>query len=449
MLEMENLNANEAKNIVMNDKRDIIEIEKENGVLNGQYLNTNHQHHVHFKPTVSEIGSSYEQITHAKLVTTPITTPTPEVKSNNKNHLQPQSSVDSTPVIISQAQIMREQLKLNLTSSNNTNNANHAITNDERRENRTMNQRHSIFINRDNVINSAEENRTLRHSNKRLSIAAHHGICTYFCCCCNLSTDVDQETSAIPSSIHDPEMVSANHSSHLTAKQRLKIYGKVILKLLIGILLSSFVCSSWLMMTFLVRKLINDLNSNRTLFATYNIEKTDFFSCNLCYFLIWFATCFLVPIYPIYFVFYVYICCNIKSNLRDKSITKLQVFKQSLQLFNKRKFSPFAFLKLHKNTTSNNVSQNINNSNDTNNKNNTSNNIDHVFKFSFLKDLFLKIGGLTLIWIITGYGYLKAIDLISFSDVILLFSTNFALYYMASWIVLHNKFIPIKVSLKH
>ena len=75
----------------------------------------------------------------------------------------------------------------------------------------------------------------------------------------------------------------------------------------------------------------------------------------------------------------------------------------------------------------------------------SSNNIEFKLTRQFLINYLLKIGGVTLIWSITGYCYLKAIDLIDYSDVIMIYAANFGLTYMASWVVLHNKFIPIKV----
>ena len=58
----------------------------------------------------------------------------------------------------------------------------------------------------------------------------------------------------------------------------------------------------------------------------------------------------------------------------------------------------------------------------------------------------LKVLGISFIWMITGYSYLRAIDLLVCSDLIILFSVNFSLIYMGQWIFLQHKFIPIRVS---
>jgi hypothetical protein len=58
----------------------------------------------------------------------------------------------------------------------------------------------------------------------------------------------------------------------------------------------------------------------------------------------------------------------------------------------------------------------------------------------------LKVMAITFIWIVTGYSYLRAIDLLVCSDLIILFSVNFSLIYMGQWIFLQHKFIPIRVN---
>lgn len=69
-----------------------------------------------------------------------------------------------------------------------------------------------------------------------------------------------------------------------------------------------------------------------------------------------------------------------------------------------------------------------------------------ISQFRIKTNYFFKILLVTIIWLLTGYSYIRAVDLIHCSDVIILYSVNFSFIYMAKWIILHHLFIPLRVN---
>ncbi len=60
-------------------------------------------------------------------------------------------------------------------------------------------------------------------------------------------------------------------------------------------------------------------------------------------------------------------------------------------------------------------------------------------------DFFFKIFLITGLWLITGYNFLSALNLIRISDVLIIYSIHLSLSYMIRWIALHSKFIPMRL----
>ena len=212
-------------------------------------------------------------------------------------------------------------------------------------------------------------------------------------------------------------------------------------------------------------------------------------SCDYCFFVIWMTTSGLVFVYPVFFLIYyinlkkqqqwakksTLILLN-KMEARSASTTvglnglitntasvvsgadssasatieasnssrKPQVFSPYSLLFSES-FKIFNTKKKHDSNNNNNNTASggaKNNVAFTNSMSSRTFNIEHL---KLKRYLFLKIFVVTLVWVLTGYSYIRAINLLYCSDVVILFSVNFAFVFIASWIVLHYKFIPIRV----
>jgi hypothetical protein len=77
--------------------------------------------------------------------------------------------------------------------------------------------------------------------------------------------------------------------------------------------------------------------------------------------------------------------------------------------------------------------------------NSTNGLVEEQSKIKYFSCLSLEIFGLTALWNLVLYSFIRALGTIHISGVIMIFSTNFAFDYMASWIVLEEQFIPTKV----
>ena len=58
-----------------------------------------------------------------------------------------------------------------------------------------------------------------------------------------------------------------------------------------------------------------------------------------------------------------------------------------------------------------------------------------------------KVVSFSLLWVVTSYVYLRALDLKPCLDVITLFATNSSFVYLLAWILLQKQFMAIRVSL--
>jgi len=246
---------------------------------------------------------------------------------------------------------------------------------------------------------------------------------------------------------------------------------------MLGLFLSTVISFTFVIMTYTLRnslnlielskaysqnKVTNETSTFLNRSFTFNIEykhKRVDSNCDFCFLIVWAATSSLTLIYPVFFLF---ACRTYKKKTKSTRLIEaaskvsqdnlvappndenggkplrrrirvkspyLLLLSESLKIFNTKKKRGDA------NTISNNVSNGTNGKNDVNN-------FDHL---KLKRYLFLKILAVTFLWILTGYTYIRAIHLLYCSEVIILFSVNFAFVFITSWIILHNKFIPIRV----
>ena len=57
--------------------------------------------------------------------------------------------------------------------------------------------------------------------------------------------------------------------------------------------------------------------------------------------------------------------------------------------------------------------------------------------------------GFSFLWVLTNFLYIKALDALGCTEVIALFATNISFVYLLSWVVLHEQFVGIRVSIAH
>ena len=297
------------------------------------------------------------------------------------------------------------------------------------------------LINNQDIIN---RNSILGHRGSSISTPSqfHPKELSLFHSCCDPNFDHNDSLSegAISASYFDNE---------LSKKQVAKIWCKRIFRFTLCLLLCTSVSGSWLTMTLLLTKVINDVNSNQTLLNS-KMDLAGILSCNYCFFLVWLTTSCLIFIYPIYFLLHIFIFRYTDSESKDKYLTKLEIFKISLKIFDDR--SSISMNLLTSSSSSKRSSfgaTNTSNSQATitsNNNNSTANNnVNYKITSKYLRIYFLKIAAISLVWVLTGYSYLKAIDLIKFSDVVMIFAANSVWHYMAKWVILHSQFYGVKV----
>jgi solute carrier family 35 protein F3/4 len=52
-----------------------------------------------------------------------------------------------------------------------------------------------------------------------------------------------------------------------------------------------------------------------------------------------------------------------------------------------------------------------------------------------------------MLWVLTNYMYIRALVALGSTEVISLFATNVSFVYLLSWVVLHEQFVGIRVSM--
>ena len=176
---------------------------------------------------------------------------------------------------------------------------------------------------------------------------------------------------------------------------------------LIGSFISILTCILFVSLTYLLRKALNLIDHNLKIDQNLNIERNVSninVNCNFCYFSVWFNTSLLSFVYPIYFIYHLVSSYCFKKNENEQKQNISQFLLNSLHIFDKKQSK-----------IKNNVQIGIN------------------------------ILSITIIWVLTGYTFLKGLDLIICSDFVILFSVNISFTYMASWIILRRQFLPLRV----
>jgi hypothetical protein len=199
-------------------------------------------------------------------------------------------------------------------------------------------------------------------------------------------------------------------------KSKTKIWFERVVRLLLSLLLIASVCSSWLVMTFLLQKVVNDQNSNLTLaLFELQIATPGVFSCNFCYFLVWLTTSCLIFMHPIYYILHVFFLRFKNSDSKDRYLTKSEIFKNSFKIFDDRSsVSMSLFFSNNSSHRSSFTSGNHTCSTNSSFNNNHTNNNNFKLTSKYFKNFLFKIACISLIWFLTGYAYLKAIDFLPF-----------------------------------
>ena len=201
-----------------------------------------------------------------------------------------------------------------------------------------------------------------------------------------------------------------------------------------------------------------------------NYTRTYTSNCNFCYFLVWTTTSCLVVCYPVFVVLYYLIEC-IKSRNRFPQFKKSDTNSSTINATAMNPNNTATSVTTTSTTTSTNSNQNQNNSKKKNCKPSFQryDNLSTMLTSSFQifetstnimlskqdsntytlrmkrRDFMFKLAAITFVWLITGYTFVKALDLLNCLDVVIVFSINFSLIYMAAWIIMHNQFIPLRV----
>ena len=315
-------------------------------------------------------------------------------------------------------------------------------------------------------------NKSNNNQNKRL-------YCCYICCwlikyCIN--------SNNVNIGLTNASQLNSNQNNNEKIQSFNVYFKKILVKLkvnIFGIVVSLIVCLSFVVMTYLLRRTFNliEFYDSKYLSIASNSTKLNFdnklheknieidsnnilLSCDLCYLMVWTSTSCLFLVYPVFFIINYLILNNHKSlkntptivtnktsndinqqissslNKNDSEISNIKeiklidIIKDSFDLFSAKK---------------NKLQSNISTTSTTSTFDNSFNNSTSTIKLS--KQFFFKISLITAVWIITAYSFLRAIDLLYCSDLVLLFSVNFSFVYMATWIILHQLFIPLRVRI--
>jgi hypothetical protein len=70
-----------------------------------------------------------------------------------------------------------------------------------------------------------------------------------------------------------------------------------------------------------------------------------------------------------------------------------------------------------------------------------------IFKNIFSGKFFGKSCLFSMLWVLTNYMYIRALVALGSTEVISLFATNVSFVYLLSWVVLHEQFVGIRVSM--
>lgn len=243
-------------------------------------------------------------------------------------------------------------------------------------------------------------------------------------CCCLLFKKICK--SAAPASQKTKKPQSFNSLFYL--------FCIALRNYLIGVVVCILFCASLVVMTYLIRRTFNQKKLDRlnmTLPSRFTIETNSTkhnLDCEHCFSLIWLVTSLLTFLYPIYIL--MRLVLGNKKKRRWRNISSL--FSNSLNVFRNPPLNNYKKIPIF----DSNKSFRIGTSQTTEKKG------SQLYR---RRNYHLKICAITFLWVISGYLYLRAIDLLYCIDVIILFSTNYSFIYMTKWIILHHKFIPLRV----
>ena len=348
-------------------------------------------------------------------------------------------------------------------------------------------------------INQIRSEIMLNSANSRDGLFTASNCRCVYSLCCPLSLTEKNTLNNLSAAANANLNSNNNNNNNLTGVSRCHILSFYLKKLfgnfklnLIGLSLSCVIGFSFVVMTYLLRHSLNLIelakntvtsnnnnnnndNNDSLPNATFsfNIEikrRNADISCDYCFFIVWTATSCLIFVYPVFFLVYCVfsrkklisassktLILNKVESTSDSTETNASSSTSSAETKAKQaQVSPhvilfsesFKIFNSKKKHDSNNTSTNAPNTNTTTTTTTTTTlkpsfNIEHL---KMKRYLFLKIAAVTFIWVLTGYSYIRAINLLYCSDVVILFSVNFAFVFIASWIVLHYKFIPIRVN---
>ena len=320
------------------------------------------------------------------------------------------------------------------------------------------------------------------NANYDAHLAAKPSVCFYLCCCLYTS----------------PSPSAANISSS-NQTQRLKLFKLYLIMFLsklrhyvAGLIVSAVLGVSFVLMTYLLRSTLNTIEFNDAHYFNHtgpsnlsmfnlNIElnvKKITISCDYCYLIVWSATSCLICVYPVFFVGYYVILSKRKklgksasstaqangSNANKVSSPSLNANSNGNEASAASNLNKMSAAKQNSESSTNNTSLtapsaaasccgiilgsfdifNVKKKHDINLSMNGS---SKMARFKAKRDYLCKLLLITLVWVLTGFTYIRAIDILYSSDVVILFSVNFSFVFMATWVVLHYKFVPLRVRL--
>lgn len=291
-----------------------------------------------------------------------------------------------------------------------------------------------------------------------------------FCCiCCIIKNCIESQSETVMTSLTPNQNGKPNFVKFILKKiyLKLKFY-------LIGLIMSVVICLSFVSMIYLTRRALNltefgqDSNSMKKFTIISNIEfnrTSTILDCNFCYFVVWSSTSCLLLVYPIFLILFIILNKILNFSKKKKSESTL-LSSSSFDLKNSNfRIIDFVLNSFDIFCSENQIkkrarieyrlaTENVQNSN-THNMNppdqqqstDSCKSQNKISQFKIKRNFLLRILLVSVIWTLTGYSLVRAIDLLYCSDVIILYSVNFSFVYMTTWIVLHHLFIPLRVNI--
>ena len=318
------------------------------------------------------------------------------------------------------------------------------------------------------------------------NLASKPSVCFYLCCCLY--------TSPSPSAAAAAANISTSNQT-----QRFKLFKFYLIMFLsklrhyiAGLIISVILCISFVLMTYLLRSTLNMIefndahyfnNTGLSNLSMYNLNielnvKKITISCDYCYLIVWSATSCLIFVYPVFFICYYVILSKHKklgksasstaqangNNVNKVSSPSLNTNSNANETSTASNLNKMGAAKQNSESSTNNTSLtapnarasycgiilgsfDIFNVKKKHDINLTMNSSSKMARFKAKRDYLCKLLLITLVWTLTGFTYIRAIDILYSSDVVILFSVNFSFVFMATWVVLHYKFVPLRVRI--